>query len=164
MHLLAYDGAHGNLFRAAFMQSGSPLPVDDITDGQHYFDTLVSQTNCTTASDKLACLREVPYADLTAAINASPSAYSYQVSQVSRILKLSSNLYQSLIFPWLPRVDGNFLTKNPQQLVAEGKIANVPLINGMLAFSFVRRKLKIIQVTVMMRAHYSLFQLRISRM
>ncbi|KAF7974295.1 hypothetical protein HWV62_12440 [Athelia sp. TMB] len=113
MQLVAYDGAHQNLFRAAFMQSGSPLPVGDITDGQHYFDTLVSQTNCSTAFDKLACLKTVPYANLTAAINLSPSAYAYQ----------------SLIFPWVPRVDGNFLTQNPQQLVAEGKIANVPFIN-----------------------------------
>lgn len=91
MQLLAYDGANENLFRAAFMQSGSALPVGDITDGQHYFDTLVSQTNCTTAFDKLACLREVPYANLTAAINTSPSAYAYQVSQVIRIFKLISN-------------------------------------------------------------------------
>lgn len=71
---------------------------------------------------------------------------------------------QSLIIPWLPRVDGNFLTQNPQQLVAEGKIANVPFINGMLTLPIFRRKLKIVQVTVTMREHYFLFQLRISRM
>ena len=31
---------------------------------------------------------------------------------------------------WLPRADGTFLTENPQQLVIDGKVANVPYITA----------------------------------
>ncbi len=31
---------------------------------------------------------------------------------------------------WLPRTDGTFLTSNPQQLVQQGKVDNIPIVNG----------------------------------
>ena len=31
---------------------------------------------------------------------------------------------------YLPRVDGVFLTDNPQQLVLRGEVANVPFVTG----------------------------------
>ncbi len=34
MHMIAYDGDTQGLFRAAFMQSGSPIPVGDLEGGQ----------------------------------------------------------------------------------------------------------------------------------
>ncbi|KAF9455346.1 Alpha/Beta hydrolase protein, partial [Collybia nuda] len=102
------------LFRAAFMQSGSPVPVGDITNGQIYYDALVSQTGCSDSSDTLACLRTVPYKVLKAAINQSPSLFSYQ----------------SLVLAWLPRADGVFLSDNPQRLVQQGKVADIPFITG----------------------------------
>ncbi len=34
LHMVANDGNNEGLFRAAFMQSGSPIPVGDITNGQ----------------------------------------------------------------------------------------------------------------------------------
>jgi hypothetical protein len=37
---------------------------------------------------------------------------------------------QSLDLAWLPRADGVFLTDNPQYLVAQGKVANIPMVNG----------------------------------
>ena len=37
---------------------------------------------------------------------------------------------QSLNLAWLPRVDGQFLTDNPQQLILAGKVANVPFVTG----------------------------------
>jgi hypothetical protein len=37
---------------------------------------------------------------------------------------------QSLVLAWLPREDGVFLTDNPQRLVQQGKVANVPFITG----------------------------------
>ena len=39
-------------------------------------------------------------------------------------------MIQSLSLAWLPREDGVFLTENPQQLVLDGKVANVPFITG----------------------------------
>jgi len=43
---------------------------------------------------------------------------------------ISDFSYQGLAIPWLPRVDGTFLTASPQQLVLEGRIADVPFVNG----------------------------------
>lgn len=77
--MVANNGNADGLFRAAFMQSGSPIPVGDITNGQKYYDAVVSQTGCSSAADTLACLRTVPYATLKAAINRSPGIFSYQV-------------------------------------------------------------------------------------
>ncbi|KAF7974292.1 hypothetical protein HWV62_12434 [Athelia sp. TMB] len=114
LHTVANNGNNEGLFRGAFMESGSPIPTGDIADGQPYFDALVAETGCSAAADKLACLRTVPYANLTAAMNASPGSYSYQ----------------SLKLAWVPRVDGVFLTQNPQLLIAEGKVANVAMVAG----------------------------------
>ncbi|KAF8993495.1 carotenoid ester lipase precursor [Cyathus striatus] len=114
LHMVANNGNSEGLFRAGFMESGAPIPVGDITNGQKYYDAVVSETGCIGTSDTLQCLREVPYAQLKAAINKSPS----------------------LILAWLPRADGVFLTDNPQRLVQQGKIANVPFVTGIFESDF----------------------------
>lgn len=78
--MLTNGGDNEGLFRAAMMHSGSPIPVGDISYGQPYYDALVKQTGCSGASDTLQCLREVDYATLKAAVDASPSSGSYQVN------------------------------------------------------------------------------------
>lgn len=77
--MLAYDGHNDGLFRAAFMQSGSPTPMGDITNGQRYYDFLVDVTGCKEAIDTLECLRAVPQEILQAAVDKTPSMFSYQV-------------------------------------------------------------------------------------
>ncbi|KIJ21000.1 hypothetical protein PAXINDRAFT_66810 [Paxillus involutus ATCC 200175] len=114
LHMVTNGGNPDGLFRAAFMQSGSPIPVGDITHGQKYYDALVHDTECSSASDTLQCLRDVPYERLLDAVNKSPSMYSYQ----------------SVVLAWLPRVDGVFLTDSPQHLVQQGSVANVPFVTG----------------------------------
>ncbi|KAH9480374.1 Lipase 1 [Psilocybe cubensis] len=114
LHMLSNGGNPGGLFRAAFMESGAPIPVGDITNGQKYYDALVADTGCSGASDTLACLRTIPFTDLKAAINKSPGIFAFQ----------------SLNLAWLPRTDGVFLTENPQALVQQGKVANIPFITG----------------------------------
>lgn len=79
LHMLAFDGQTDGLFRAGLMMSGAPIPVGDITKGQKYYDALVEDTGCSGARDTLGCLRTVPYLKLKAAINKSPSMFSYQV-------------------------------------------------------------------------------------
>ncbi|KAJ6554984.1 carotenoid ester lipase precursor [Mycena vulgaris] len=111
LHMLANGGNTEGLFRAAFMESGSPIPVGPIENGQKYYDAIVAKTGCSGASDTLSCLRTVSYNSLKAAVDASPGIFSYQ----------------SLILAWLPRADGVFLTDNPQRLVQQGKVARVPL-------------------------------------
>lgn len=114
MHMIAYDGDTQGLFRAAFMQSGSPIPVGDLEGGQKYYDDVVVQTGCSDSADTLSCLRTVSYATLKAAIDNSPFIFDYQ----------------SLVLAWLPRADGVLFSDNPQRLVQQGKIANVPLVSG----------------------------------
>ncbi len=93
--LIANDGDSEGLFRAAFMQSGSPLPVGDIEHGQKCdfkvfvrecahlslidYDDLLNKTECAGAPDTLACLRTVPYESLKAAVDTSPFIFDYQV-------------------------------------------------------------------------------------
>ena len=77
---MLYDGGNtGGLFRGAFMQSGFPLSVGDLDQGQVYYDFVVQQVGCSTAADTLDCLRTVSYDVLSAAFSATPDFYSYQV-------------------------------------------------------------------------------------
>ena len=71
------------------MNSGSPIPIGDITHGQKYYDAIVAQTGCSEALDTLQCLREVPYEVLKRAQDASPSIDSYQVVTTPRDLQKS---------------------------------------------------------------------------
>ena len=74
------SGKNENLFRGAFLQSGTLLPVGDITQGQYGYDWVVSATGCSAAQDTLQCLREAPYEQLQNAVNAAPHILSYQVN------------------------------------------------------------------------------------
>ncbi|KAJ7609760.1 Alpha/Beta hydrolase protein [Mycena polygramma] len=114
LHMVANNGDNEGLFRAGFMESGSPIPVGPLENGQKYYDAIVQQVGCNSAADTLACLRTVPYSTLKAAQDASPFIFAYQ----------------SLILAWLPREDGVFLTDKPQQLVLQGKVADVPFVTG----------------------------------
>lgn len=114
LQMLAHDADTEGLFRGAFMQSGSPTPVGDITHGQKYYDALVTRTGCSGSADTLQCLRQVPFQTLMDAVNESPSMSSPQ----------------SLALAWMPRADGNFLTNNPQALVQQGTVANIPFVTG----------------------------------
>jgi acetylcholinesterase len=112
--MVANGGNPEGLFRAAFMQSGSPIPAGDITLGQPYYDFLVERTNCSGSSDTLGCLRTAPYDKLKAAMLSTPSLYSYS----------------SLALTWMPRVDGVFLVDDPPKLVQQGKVARIPVVSG----------------------------------
>jgi len=114
LQMVTNGGDTEGLFRAGFMQSGSPIPVKDITDGQPYYDILVESTGCSGSSDTLACLRAAPYEKLKAAMDLTPSIASYQ----------------SLALAWLPRIDGDFLVDDPQKLVQQGKVARIPFVTG----------------------------------
>ncbi|TFY81862.1 hypothetical protein EWM64_g2152 [Hericium alpestre] len=114
LQMLTDGGDVEGLFRAGVMESGSPTPVGDILHGQQYYDTLVEQTACSSASDTLECLRQAPYDQLKAAVDQTPAF----------------TLYKSLNLAWMPRVDGVFLKDHPQRLVEQGSVAQLPMING----------------------------------
>jgi len=114
LQMVTNGGNPEGLFRAAFMQSGSPLPTTDITAGQPYYDFLVERTGCSGSSDTLACLRAAPYDKLKAAMDSTPSFSSYQ----------------SVALVWLPRVDGVFLVDDAQKLLQRGEVARIPFVSG----------------------------------
>lgn len=114
LQMVANGGNTEGLFRGAFMESGSPISVGDITHGQKTYDMIVSEVGCSGASDTLQCLREAPWGALVDAANKTPGVFTPQ----------------SLNFEWQPRVDGVFLSDNPQTLVARGSVARIPFVNG----------------------------------
>lgn len=117
-HLVANDGNHEDLFRAAVGISGGPLKVTNHQGRpQELFNSLVEYVDCASATDKIACLRLAPYEKI------------YEHAQSVNFLLG----YRSLASAWTLRPDGHFLTKSPDILVSEGKIANVPLMYGDVA-------------------------------
>ncbi|KAI9454056.1 carotenoid ester lipase precursor [Lactarius psammicola] len=114
LHLLTNNGNQDGLFRGAIMQSGGPIPVGDIENGQQYYDHMVEKTGCSHSADTLGCLRNVPYSTFKKAMDDSPNFFAYQ----------------GLVLAWLPRVDGVFLTEPPQYSVLRGHVSNVPMITG----------------------------------
>ena len=79
LHLLTDKGNQKGLFRGAIMQSGGPIPVGDIENGQTYYDSMVEHTRCGNSTDTLECLRQTPYPTFKHAMDLSPDFMSYQV-------------------------------------------------------------------------------------
>ncbi|EMD39896.1 hypothetical protein CERSUDRAFT_150639 [Gelatoporia subvermispora B] len=115
LQMLTNGGNAEGLFRGAVMDSGSPIPMGDITHGQQYYDFILEQTDCAGATDTLGCLRQLPYVTLKAAVDRTPNILSFP---------------QALNLAWVPRADGVFFTDTPQNLVLQGSVANIPFING----------------------------------
>jgi acetylcholinesterase len=125
--MVTAKGEQGDLFRGAWMNSGAPIPgicppsvaissqtnampfqlVGNIANNQQFFDAVSTSVGCTQSNTTLQmdCMREVPYNVLKSAINQTPGIFAYS----------------SLNIAYLPLVDGNFLTQNPQELVALGE-------------------------------------------
>ncbi|ODQ80424.1 hypothetical protein BABINDRAFT_35845 [Babjeviella inositovora NRRL Y-12698] len=119
-HLIANSGDNTYkgepLFRAAIMQPGSVLPSLEIDSAypQLIFDTVADAAGCDAASDKLECLRNVPYDTMAVASNSVPGMLGYA----------------SLKFSYMPRPDGGIISYLPAQMVTDGKYARVPYIIG----------------------------------
>lgn len=79
LQMLTSEGNTEGLFRAAVMESGASIPVGAIENGQIYYDAIVRDTGCSGAADTLQCLREAPFDNLKAAIDNTPSLFSFQV-------------------------------------------------------------------------------------
>ena len=131
---MLYNGGNtGDLFRGAFIQSGFPLSVGDLDQGQVYYDFVVQQVGCSTATDTLD---KVSYDVLSAAFAATPDFSSYRVLLSWQPTTADTHFFKSVVLEYLPRVDGVFLTDNPQQLVLRGEVANVPFVAGSYPIQF----------------------------
>jgi acetylcholinesterase len=90
MQMITNGGDAEGLFRAAFMQSGSPIPTGPVEDGQPYFNTFANVAGCGTSLGSAAvfdCLRNVSTDAIRNATNATPGLGSFEAST------LLSNLF-----------------------------------------------------------------------
>jgi acetylcholinesterase len=90
MHMLTNNGDQEGLFRGAVMQSGGPIPVGDIENGQKYYDLMVDKTGCSNSADTLECLRKVPYTTFKKAMDETPNFFAYQVRAYDLVLAVWS--------------------------------------------------------------------------
>ncbi|KAM5342259.1 hypothetical protein ACJ41O_013225 [Fusarium nematophilum] len=112
MQLVAYDGNYDGLFRSAILESGSPVAKFTNAKGwQPYFDALVSKTGCANATERLDCLRELPWKTLNEIFSGATS------------LGVTAPTLSAVI-------DGDFMTAQATKLLNEGKFAHVPLLLG----------------------------------
>ncbi|KAF8800976.1 carotenoid ester lipase precursor [Phlegmacium glaucopus] len=113
LHLVIHDGNPQGLFHGGFMESGSPMSLQHITDQQPLFDQLVADTECTGSADLIACLRSVSLDTLMTALNKSPNVFSY-----------------TTLLRWQPSVDGHLIVRDPLVAISKGLYAKVPLVTG----------------------------------
>jgi acetylcholinesterase len=111
-HMVLNGGDTEGLFHAAIMMSGGPGRFQDYHRGQEYFDQYAEDIGCSTATDKIACIREAPYDQAYAAVQAQPNFFSYN----------------STLVPWYSRADRTFLKDSPHKLKRETGIADIPFI------------------------------------
>ncbi|KAJ6543584.1 carotenoid ester lipase precursor [Mycena vulgaris] len=102
------------LFRGAFMLSGSPFTTGTVADGQPDYDGLVAANNCTGSADTLECLRRIPFDVFMASVNQTTNLFSFS----------------SLQNIWRPRVDGDVVVHDPLVSVTRGLYAKIPIMTG----------------------------------
>ena len=79
LHMVTNGGNTEGLFHGAFMESGAVIPRGDISLGQPDYNNFVREAGCAGAEDTLECLRQLPFATLKEAMDASSRAVSYRV-------------------------------------------------------------------------------------
>jgi carboxylesterase type B len=109
--LTAYGGRDDGLFRAAILQSGNPIfyiAQGGFNRTQAAFDTVVAQVGCHNATNKVQCLREVPFQTLNATMNGNLSTTG----------------------GFNPVIDGDFTQDYGSRALKNGKFVKVPLMVG----------------------------------
>ncbi|KAF8516316.1 Alpha/Beta hydrolase protein [Hysterangium stoloniferum] len=106
LHMVINKGNPDGLFHGAFMESGSPFVLKDITAGQPFYDQLVANAGCSGSKNTLECLKAVPLNVFQAAVNESPSIGGFMSLQACDDM-----------LAWQPRIDGEVITENPQDSI-----------------------------------------------
>ncbi|KAJ4509135.1 hypothetical protein HRR83_007183 [Exophiala dermatitidis] len=112
LQTLAYGGRDDGLFRGAIEESGGPVTFARYVNASsfdQYYNNITRATNCSSASDTLACLRQVPIEALSAVFNSSVTA---QVPS------------------WGPQIDNDIIIESGTKQLQEGKFVKVPLLHG----------------------------------
>ena len=112
MQLTAYNGRDDSLFRGAVMESGNPINYGTFdTDNKSFINASI-ELGCANATDKLECLRAVPFETLNTFINTT-SALGFNDGN-----------------RWAPIIDGDFIQGLQSEQLANGKFVHVPIIDG----------------------------------
>ncbi|KAH7491184.1 Lipase 1 [Phytophthora ramorum] len=110
--LVAFGGRDDGLFRGGILQSGAPASaLSSYTNASTfdvYYKNITDATNCSSVTDTLDCLRQVPVSELSAIFNSSVSSSA----------------------PFSPTVDGDFIPEATAVLLSEGKFVHVPVLLG----------------------------------
>ncbi|KAK7541375.1 Alpha/Beta hydrolase protein [Phyllosticta citricarpa] len=108
--VLSYGGRTDDLFHRSIQESGSAATAwyNGTEWYQPIFDNIVDSVNCSSAADKVECLRTIPYSQLYPFMNASthPGPGFY------------------------PTVDGDIVPNYPTELIQAGKFAHIPHLYG----------------------------------
>ncbi|KAF7624908.1 Alpha/Beta hydrolase protein [Aspergillus flavus] len=117
-HLTAYGGRDDGLFRAAILQSGTPIARTSFrtVDIDDLWQQLCIAAGCDTSDDQLECLRHKPFEELNAAFNDSADASSYMMASFS-----------------IPRLDGDFVQAFGSFDIKEGRFVKVPVLSGVVS-------------------------------
>ena len=110
VHLMAYGGRDDKLFRAAVMESCTPISYTALNGTQSYqplYDQIVQQVGCYNEIDTLQCLRTVPLTQLNAVIMNAPYNTSFQAT-----------------------IDGDLIENFTSIQLADGDFVHVPIIIG----------------------------------
>jgi carboxylesterase type B len=107
-HLVAYGGRDDGLFRGAIAESGNPLALGRPTwdESQSYYDNVTEAVGCSNATDRLACLRSVPFATLD---------------------QVFSDTWSNIFFP---QPDGDFIVESTHSQLLSGNFVKVPFLIG----------------------------------
>ncbi|KAK9777706.1 putative Carboxylic ester hydrolase [Seiridium cardinale] len=108
--LLAYGGRDDGLFRAAILESGSPVAtlVTNASSWDPYYDNITAALNCSSAADSLACLRQVPIDVLSPVLNSSVTSAA----------------------TWAVVTDGDFVQDSGYNQLEAGQFVKVPVLQG----------------------------------
>ncbi|KAL1604099.1 hypothetical protein SLS60_005691 [Paraconiothyrium brasiliense] len=111
MALTAYGGRDDHVYRAAIMESGGPIlfgAQGGANKTQATFDQIVSEVGCASSTNRLECLRGVPFGSLNATMNGT----------------LSSTAGFGVV------TDGDFVQDYGSVQLSRGHFAKVPIIIG----------------------------------
>lgn len=111
-------------FRAAIIQSNPVLmQFRKLQEQDAQFDSVSSGAGCGFASDRLACMKQL----------ATPAVLDSQ--NWGAVPLLVNYTWQAVIhkIPWIPTIDGEYLTQNPSSAFKSGDFYHVPTMIGTVA-------------------------------
>ncbi|EGG03717.1 lipase [Melampsora larici-populina 98AG31] len=114
--LMAFNGNHEGLFRAAICESGTAAPVETFAEGggQGDYNELARYAGCDGQSDTLQCLRDIDF-----------NTFYRAMSRINGFAEIDG-----IPFRWSPRIDGEFVTDTLDGSLAKGAYPRIPIISG----------------------------------